>query len=398
MDLIYLNNASTTMVDKNVIKDFTYAAEKYWANPSDISDMGLSSKEVIKTAQKQIADSINSNPEEIVFTSGGSESNNWAIKGYCSANDVDVIITTEIEHPSVYNTCRFCNDYGVEIAYTPVDCNGMVDLEEFESIISTYRDRHPYYKILVSIMFANNEIGTIQPIKKIAETTHKYNAVLHVDAVQAYMHTKIDVKDLEIDMMSTSFHKIGGFKNCGFLYVRDGINLDPLIHGGHQFNSRRSGTENVPMIYAMGNLVEKLLLEIGHYEEHMNVNWKYCIHRLTEHVDFHKYDFHINGSYGNRMRNNLSLTIKSVNAEMLIALLELEGIYVSAGSACCSGEKTPSRVLKAIGLSDEDAFSTIRISFGTNTTFDMIDCFIEKLFICLNGMKMIENFGDGEGE
>lgn len=400
MDLVYLNNASTTQLSQSAIKDFTYAAKKYWANPSDVSNMGLSSKKIIEDAQKQIAKSINAEkPSGIVFTSGGSESNNWAIKGYVDRNNVELVITTAIEHPSVYNIGNFLIDHGVAVINVPTDEDGIVNVETLKRMLQNYTACGTNGKnILVSIMFANNEIGTIQPIKEIAEIVHKYNAVLHVDAVQAYMHTPIDVQEMCIDLMSTSFHKIGGFKNCGFLYIKDGIKLTPLIHGGHQFDSQRSGTENVPMIYAMGNLVEKISPLVYEYKNRMDALWHYTVDKILQHKDSNNYEILLNGSSIVRMKNNLNLTFKGINAEMLIALLELEGIYVSAGSACCSGEKTPSRVLKAIGLSDEDAFSTIRVSFGVETDFNQIDYFVEKLFEVLNGMKMIKEFGDEDGE
>lgn len=383
---VYLNNASTTKPDKKVIDDFVYCAESYWHNPSDISEDGLTAKDIIKAAQKQIADSINAKPEEIIFTSGGSESNNWAIKGYVDNYDVDLIITTEIEHPSVYNTCLFCKEHGVRLVYTPVNSYGMVDLDFFEETMKFYSKP---CEILVSIMLANNEIGTVQPIKQIAEIVHKYGGVLHVDAVQAYMHSPIDVEDMGIDMMSTSFHKFGGFKNCGFLYVRDGIELTPLIHGGHQFNSKRSGTENVPMIYAMGNQVKRLSLlqEVNTYN--LYESFKYILNQVCNKCDG-ICNVSLNGSEKSRLRNNLSFIFEGVNADMLIALLETEGIYVSAGSACCSGEKTPSRILKAIGLSDKDAFSTIRVSINEKTTKEELDYFVEKLVECIKNIKIFE--------
>ena len=383
--MIYLNNASTTKPDKRVIDDFVYCAENYWHNPSDISSDGLYAKYIINITQKQIADSINAKPEEIIFTSGGSESNNWAIKGYVDNNDVDLILTTEIEHPSVYNTCLFCERRS-KLIYIPVNDCGVINLDYLEKMIEINND----CKILVSIMMANNEIGTVQPIKEIAEIVHKYNnACLHVDAVQAYMHSPIDVKELGIDMMSTSFHKFGGFKNCGFLYIREGIELTPLIHGGHQFNSKRSGTENVPMIYAMGNQVERLSKNLSITSNMLKELYDYTIIKVYNSCEG-LCDIYLNGDPLNRMYNNLSFTIKGIDANMLIYLLELENIYISAGSACCAGENTPSRILKTIGLSDEDAFSTIRISINEGITKKDIDYFVEKLVECIKSIKTFE--------
>ena len=390
---VYLNNASTTKPDKKVIDEFVYCAENYWHNPSDISIDGLAAKDIIKTAQKQISDSINAKPEEIIFTSGGSESNNWAIKGFLDKNkNYQTIITTEIEHPSVYNTCKAIEKYGHPVKYVSVDSFGTVDVLKLETLlkvacIDLYGQEN--LRPFVSIMFANNEIGTVQPIKKISEVVHKYDGVLHVDAVQAYMHSPIDVKELGIDMMSTSFHKFGGFKNCGFLYIREGIELTPLIHGGHQFDSKRSGTENVPMIYAMGNQVERLsfLQEVNTYK--LYESFYYIFDQVGNKCNG-ICNVKLNGDICSRLRNNLSFTFEGVNADMLIALLETEGVYVSAGSACCAGEKTPSRILKAIGLSDEEAFSTIRVSINEKTTKKEIDYFIEKLIECIKSIKTFE--------
>ena len=384
---IYLNNASTTKPDKKVLNDFMWCAENCWHNPSDISEEGIKAKEIIKTAQKQIANSINANPEEIIFTSGGSESNNWAIKGYVDNYDVDLILTTEIEHPSVYNTCLFCKERGSRLIYIPVDHFGIISLFHLEEMMKDHSDGK--CKILVSIMFANNEIGTIQPIKKIAEIVHKYGGILHVDAVQAFMHTRIDVKDLGIDMMSTSFHKFGGFKNCGFLYVKNGIELTPLIHGGHQFDSKRAGTENVPMIYAMGNQVERLNDDLDVYLERTVDIHNYIIQEVYEKCGEYC-SIYLNGHPKKRIANNLSFTFEGINASSLITLLEFKEIYVSAGSACCAGENTPSKVLKAIGLNDEEAFSTIRISIDSTTTQEEIDVFIDKLVMCIKSLKMFE--------
>lgn len=384
---IYLNNASTTKPDKKVLNDFMWCAENCWHNPSDISEEGIKAKEIIKTAQKQIANSINANPEEIIFTSGGSESNNWAIKGYVDNYDVDLILTTEIEHPSVYNTCLFCKERGSRLIYIPVDHFGIISLFHLEEMMKDHSDGK--CKILVSIMFANNEIGTIQPIKKIAEIVHKYGGILHVDAVQAFMHTRIDVKDLGIDMMSTSFHKFGGFKNCGFLYVKNGIELTPLIHGGHQFDSKRAGTENVPMIYAMGNQVERLNDDLDVYLERTVDIHNYIIQEVYEKCGEYC-SIYLNGHPKKRIANNLSFTFEGINASSLITLLEFKEIYVSAGSACCAGENTPSKVLKAIGLNDEEAFSTIRISIDSTTTQEEIDVFVDKLVMCIKSLKMFE--------
>ena len=380
---VYLNNASTNKPNKSVLNDFMWCAENCWHNPSDLSEESLAAKEIIKNAQKQIATSINSQPEEIIFTSGGSESNNWAIKGYLDRyTGVTTIITTEIEHPSVYNTCEYLKNKGYKLLYAPIDTYGRVDVIGLENLIADNSYLFPF----VSIMMANNEIGTINNIAEISKIVHRYGGITHVDAVQAYMHVPIDVEKLGIDLMSTSFHKFGGLKGGGFLYVKNGIELSPLIHGGHQFNSKRSGTENVPMIYAMGNQVERL-------NKYLDVSIK-NIKELYDYLIVQVYDkcndcnVYLNGHPSDRLCNNISFTFEGVDSHILIALLEQEGIYVSAGSACCSGDITPSIVLKAIGLNDNDAFNTIRISIDYTTTKKDIDYFVEKLTKCIKSMKI----------
>lgn len=385
--MIYLNNASTTKIDKKVLDDFIYATNTHWENPSDVSQGGLDAKNIIRDAQRKVAKSINAKEDEIIFVSSASESNNWAIKGYVDKYDVDLILTTEIEHPSVYNTCLFCKERGTRLIYIPVNDFGVVDLDYFEKMMKIHGN---VCKILVSIMFANNEIGTVQPIKKISEIVHKYGGVLHVDAVQAYMHTEIDVEKMGIDMMSTSFHKFGGFKSCGFLYIRNGIELTPLIHGGHQFDSKRSGTENVPMIYAMGNQVERLSKNLDVMMKMTKELYDYTLNKVYDACG-DLCDVYLNGEPRERIYNNLSLTFKGINAEQLITLLDLKGIQVSAGSACSAGSKKPSKVLKAIGLSDEEAFSTIRVSFGYNTTKKDIDVFVDALVECIESLQMFGN-------
>ena len=268
MSMIYLNNASTTKIDKEVLDDFVWAAEKYWANPSDISADGLRSKDIILHAQEQVAAYIGAKPNEIVFTSGGSEANNWAIKGYMDKNPGNkIIITTEIEHLSVYNTCKYMEEKGYRVEYVPVNDSGLVSFTTLDEFIEENGLIYPF----VSIMMANNELGTVNDIAMISEVVHLYGGCLHVDAVQAFGQIPINVEKMGIDMMSVSFHKFGGFKNCGFLYVREGFELTPLIHGGHQFNGRRAGTENIPMIYALGNQVERMSQK--EYPTHKHINY-----------------------------------------------------------------------------------------------------------------------------
>jgi cysteine desulfurase len=383
-NLIYLNNASTTKVDEKVLEDFIYATKTYWQNPSDISEGGLESRNIIDNARMQVGRSIGANKNEIVFTSGGTESSNWAIKGFLDKHpEYTTIITTEIEHASVYNTCKYLETKGYKVYYAPVDEFGCVKPYEVERIIINNRIRNPF----VSIMFSNNEIGSVQPIKQISDIVAKYNGVFHVDAVQAFMHTHINVKELGIDLMSASFHKIGVFKNCGFLYIKDEIELTPLMHGGKQFEFRRSGTENTPAIYAFGNQVERLYEDLDVYIERSVDIHNYIIREVYERCGEHC-EVYLNGHPRKRIANNLSFTFKGVNAEQLIALLDLKNVCVSMSSACNAGFKTPSRILKEIGLSDNDAFSTIRVSFDYNTTREMVDEFVDALVECVQSLKL----------
>ena len=380
--MIYLNNASTTKPTQEVLQDFMWCAENCWANPSDISTEGIKAKQIIIHAQEQVANYIGAKPNEIVFTSGASESNNWAIKGYVDEYpSVKNIITTEIEHPSVYNTCKYLEKKGYKVAYAPIDRKGKVNINALANLIGDNNLLYP----LVSIMMGNNEIGTLNDIKEIAEVVHKYGGVLHVDAVQAFGQIPINVEEMGIDMMSVSFHKFGGFKNCGFLYIKNGITLSPFIHGGHQFDGRRAGTENVPMIYALGNQLERMGKVFSH-----GILRDYLYNKICEKCYELDIEVQLNGDLIDRLPNNLSLTFKDINAEALITLLDINKVYVSAGSACSSGTKEPSRILRSIGLTDEESFSTVRISISKDTTIEECDEFVDILNDCLVSLRIME--------
>lgn len=382
--MIYLNSASTSQPAKEVIDDINFYLTQNWSNPSDISQNAIHAKGDIMCARGQISKAIGATVNEIFFTSCGSESNNWAIKGILDMySDIDAIITTQIEHPSVYNTCKYLETKGYKVYYVPLDEYGRAKPYELERTIINNRIKKP----LVSIMFANNEIGSVNDIKKISEIVHKYNGILHTDAVQAFMHIRINVKELGIDLMSTSFHKINGVKGCGFLYKAKHLDISPLIHGGKQEYGMRGGTENVPYICAMGNQVERLFDDLDVYLERA-VDIHNCIVREVYERCGEYCEVYLNGHPRKRIATNLSFTFKGINAEQLITLLDMKGIQVSAGSACCAGSPTPSRILKEIGLSDEDAFSTIRVSFDYNVTREMIDEFIDALVECVQSLKM----------
>ena len=384
MNDIYLNAASTTQPTQEVIDDVNFYLKQNWSNPSDISQNSIHAKSDITYARNQIAKTIGASGDEIFFTSGGSESNNWAIKGIVDAYpEINTIITTEIEHPSVYNTCKYLETKGYKVEYAPVDYYGMVDFYKLEKLIVDKNIERP----LVSIMFANNEIGTINPIKKISEIIHKYNGILHCDTTQAFMHTYINVKELGIDLMSASGHKISCPKGIGFLYKRKELEITPLIHGGKQEFGLRGGTENVPYICAMGNQVERLYEDLDIYLERAKDIHNYIVQEVYEKCGEYC-EVYLNGHPSKRIFNNLSFTFTGIDAEKLITLLDMKGIQVSAGSACSVGTPTPSRILKAIGFSDRQAFNTIRVSFDYNTTREMVDVFVEALVECIQSLQM----------
>ena len=381
--MIYFDTAATTKPTKEVIADVTWCLENVWGNPSSIHSEGVKAKQLLEQSRKKVAKFINAEPEEIIFTSSGSESNNLAIKGFIDANYLfNCIITTKIEHPSVYNTCQYLGrEHRLE--YAPVDSDGKVDVDKFRRLISVLSNT---YFCFVSIMLANNEIGTINDIKKIAQIVHRYQGVLHVDATQAVGQIPVDVKELDCDLLTFSGHKLNCPKGIGVLYKKRTINISPIIHGGHQENGFIAGTENLPYIYALGNQVER----IGKVERNDTMCKKlyFKIDKLCNEINIPiKYNGEI---LKNRLPNNISLTFKGINAEALITLLDMQGVCVSAGSACSSGEKTPSRVLKAIGLSDEEAFSTVRISIGADTTTEECDEFVRILGECLKSLKILE--------
>jgi cysteine desulfurase len=336
--LIYLDNAATSKPTKEVIADVMWCLENVWGNPSSIHTPGIEAKRLLEQSREKVAKFIGAECEEIIFTSSGSESNNLAIKGFLNCNKIyDCIITTEIEHPSVYNTCKSLED-NYKVEYTYINNDGAVDLDKFRRLISLLSERKFCF---VSIMLANNEIGTIQPIKDIARIVHSYQGVLHVDATQAIGQIPVNVKELGCDLLTFSGHKLNCPKGIGVLYKKKDINLSPIICGGHQENGLRAGTENLAYIYSLGNQVERLKTVIPNYEIR---DYLFC-EIITELKDN---KIKLRGGLNNRLPNNLSITFENINAETLITLLDMKGICVSAGSACSSGDPEPSRVLKVI--------------------------------------------------
>lgn len=381
---MYFDNNATTKPSKEVIADVTWCLENVWGNPSSIHSEGVKARQILEQSREKVAKYIGADSDEIIFCSSGSEANNLAIKGFLSANNMyDCIITTQIEHPSVYNTCLhlFENEF-YRIGFAPVGRTGKVNVNKFKQLML---ELSYYHYCFVSIMLANNEVGSISDIKKIADIVHHHNGILHVDATQAIGQLPVDVKELGCDLLTFSSHKVGCHRGTGVLYKKKGINLSPIIHGGHQENGLVAGTENLANIYALGNQLERLSKK----EYPSSMNRVYLYNKICEKCNQLNIEVQLNGDLIDRLPNNLSLTFKGVNAEALITLLDMREVYVSAGSACSSGEKTPSRILKAIGLTDEEAFSTVRISLSSDTTAEDCDRFVEILGECLESLKMI---------
>lgn len=385
--MIYLDNAATTQLNSEVKTDIIQALT-WFGNPSSPYQLGHVSRSVIEEARKNVAEAINAEPEEIIFTSGGSEGNNMALKGIANAYGIDTFITTAIEHPSIskvgdHLTSRYFNiiDY---LEYMPIDNTGTTDLKKFKELLKE-SDESNCKTSLVAIGMVNNEIGTIQPIKEIVKILREHCGFIHVDAVQAFPHMKIDVKDLDVDTMAVSGHKFGCPKGIGFLYVRKDLELEPLIHGGSQEFGLRAGTENTPYIYAIGNQVKRLQHDLQYDSQVLAIDLWESIKTACDNIC----KTHLNGAqdFSKRIDGLLNICFEGYDADTLITLLSDRGVYVAAGAACCSGERTPSKVLKAIGLSDFNAYGSLRISWDKNTTWAEMSKFIQTLKECLEFLK-----------
>jgi cysteine desulfurase len=367
---IYMDNSATTPVKDEVLTEMLpYFTEKY-GNPSSIYSLGSKSKNAVEISREKIAKVLGANSKEIFFTAGGSESDNWALKGvaFANRNKGNHIITSKIEHHGILHTCEYLEKLGFKVTYLDVDEYGVVDLNQLKESITDET-------ILISIMFANNEIGTIQPIREIGKIAKEKGIYFHTDAVQAIGHIEIDVDELNIDMLSMSAHKFYGPKGIGALYIRQGVKIDPLISGGGQERNRRAGTENVPGIVGMGKAIE---LAYKNLDEHNNrlINLR---QRLIKKV-FEKIDYvRLNGHPTNRLPGNVNLCFEFIEGESLLLSLDMEGIAGSSGSACTSGTLDPSHVLLAIGLPHEIAHGSLRLSLGDFNTEDEVDYVVEKL-------------------
>ena len=364
MDRIYLDNAATTAVSPAVLEAMLPYFSECFGNPSSIHGTGREAHRAVDTARKQVAAAIGAQPQEIYFTAGGSESDNWAIKGtaFAKKNKGNHIITSAIEHHAVLHTCKWLEKQGFEVTYLPVDETGLVSPEDVEKAIT---DR----TILISIMAANNEIGTIQPIAEIGRIAHEHGIAFHTDAVQAIGAVPIDVDRMNIDMLSMSGHKFHGPKGIGVLYIRRGVRLDTLIHGGAQERGQRAGTENLAGIVGIGKAIELAAADLDENAARMTRLRDKLINGILKTIP----DVRLNGHPSLRLPNNCNVSIRYVEGEALLLRLDLAGIAGSSGSACTSGSLDPSHVLLAIGLPHEIAHGSLRLSLGTDTTEDQID-------------------------
>ena len=368
--IIYMDNAATTPVKPEVLDAMLpYFTEKF-GNPSSIYSISSQNKKDITTARETIAKAINTDTANIYFTAGGSESDNWALKATVEAyaNKGRHIITSKIEHHAILHTCDYLEKRGYEITYIDVDENGIVDLKQLEEAIRPDT-------ILISIMFANNEIGTIEPIAEIGKIAKEHGVLFHTDAVQAFTQVPIDVEEMNIDMLSVSGHKINGPKGIGFLYIRKGVKIRSFVHGGAQERSRRAGTENVPGIIglakateiAVGNMKERTAKEI----EVRN----HIIERVMNEIPYTR----LNGDRERRLPNNINFSFQFIEGESMLIMLDSFGICASSGSACTSGALDPSHVLLAIGLPHEIAHGSLRLTISEDTTMEDADFVVDKL-------------------
>ena len=373
-----LINAATTPVKPEVLDAMLpYFTEKF-GNPSSIYSISSENKKAITDAREVIAKTINTTPENIYFTAGGSESDNWALKATADAyaSKGKHIITTKIEHHAILHTCEYLETKGFEITYLDVDENGLVKLDELTAAIRPDT-------ILISVMFANNEIGTIEPIAEIGKIAHEHGVLFHTDAVQAYTQVPIDVEAMNIDMMSTSGHKINGPKGIGFLYIRKGVKIKSFIHGGAQERHRRAGTENVTGIIGLAKAAE---IATANMKERTAEEIKvrdHLIERIEKEIPYAK----LNGDRVKRLPNNVNFSFQFVEGESMLILLDSKGICASSGSACTSGSLDPSHVLLAIGLPHEIAHGSLRLTISDQITMEDADYVVDNLKEIVNHLR-----------
>lgn len=370
MKIRYFDNAATTRVKKEVLEEMLPYFNERYGNPSSLYSIGRISKKAIEEARKKVANLINANPNEIYFTGCGSESDNTIIKGiaYSRRKQGKHIITSQIEHPAVLHTCQSLEKQGFEVTYLKVNKDGFINIDDLRNSIRNDT-------ILISIMFANNEIGTIQPIEVISKIAKMYNIVFHTDAVQACGNIPIDVKKMGIDALSLSGHKLYAPKGVGALYVKNGIEFEKFMDGGHQEKNKRAGTESVAGIVGLGKACELANQNLREHMNHLKELRDYFISQVEEKIQ----GAILNGSKQDRLPGNANFAFPTVDGEALLLNLDSKGICASSGSACTSGTSEPSHVLSSIGLSNELAHSSLRITFGEDNTKEDIDYLVTSL-------------------
>lgn len=368
--IIYLDNAATTQVDPKVLEAMLPFFTEYYGNPSAVYSFAETAKKAVEDAREKLAELIHAKKDEIYFTGGGSESDNWALKATAEAygNKGKHIITSKIEHHAILHTCEWLEKHGFEVTYLDVDEKGLISPEELEKAIRPDT-------ILISIMAANNEIGTIEPLAEIGEIAHKHGILFHTDAVQAFGHIPLDVDAMHIDMLSASGHKINGPKGIGLLYIRKGVKIRSFIHGGAQERQRRAGTHNVPSIVGFGKAAELALANMDERIKYETELRDYLIKRVSSEIPYTK----VNGDLEKRLPNNANFCFRFIEGESMLILLDQNGICGSSGSACTSGSLDPSHVLLAIGLPHEIAHGSLRLSLSEKTTREDIDFTIDEL-------------------
>ena len=367
---IYMDHAATTPVRKEVLEAMLPYFTEYYGNASGIYGIAKESKKAMEKAREQVAEAINAQPSEIYFTAGGSESDNMALRGVAEAlkDKGNHIITTKIEHHAILHTCEYLEKHGFRVTYLDVDADGKVRLEDLEAAICPET-------ILISVMFANNEIGTIEPIAEIGKLAHEKGIYFHTDAVQALGHVPIDVEEMHIDLLSISGHKLGAPKGIGAIYIRKGVRITPLIFGGAQEKKMRAGTENIPGIVGLGKAVELAAAELPETRAKLEKMRDRLIKGILEAIPYSK----LNGHPTDRLPGNCNISFEFIEGESMLLLLDALGVAASSGSACTSGSLDPSHVLLAIGLPHEKAHGSLRLTLDTDNTEEEIDFILEKL-------------------
>lgn len=378
MDRVYLDNAATTKVDEEVVAVMKQAMLEDFGNPSSVYLEARNARKILETARTQVADLLKASPDEIIFTSGGSEADNLAIRGIAEAlsSKGKHIITSKVEHHAVLHTCEYLEKNGYEVTYLPVDEDGLVSPGDVEKAIRPDT-------ILITIMYANNEVGTIMPIREIGAIARAHKVIMHTDAVQAIGQVEIDVEKDNIDMLSLTAHKIYGPKGSGALYVKKGVKIKPLIYGGSQERNLRAGTENVPGFVGLGKACELAMENFGYNNEKMTKLRDKLIDGIMEYIPSCK----LNGHRTKRLSNNVNVSIKFIEGEGMLLRLDMAGIACSSGSACTSGSLDPSHVLLAMGLDHATAHGSLRLSLSHETTEDNINYVLAKLPEIVKGLR-----------